>query len=176
MCLTGRFRHATEMTNFEHSLRIPMMIAAPGIRGGVRSTALTMEMDIFPTIAQLAGLAPVPACPAAVAASRKVDLCTEGSSLVPLLAEPATGSWTQAAAFSQFPRPEHPDKKPDLTGDPQNKMGYSVRVDGYRYTEWVAFDRPSAKANWSNVFVRAAHDTPPAGAVYTSVLATFWKR
>ena len=45
MCLTGRFRHATEMTNFEHSLRIPMMIAAPGIRGGVRSPALTKEME-----------------------------------------------------------------------------------------------------------------------------------
>jgi iduronate 2-sulfatase len=63
-------------------------------------------------------------------------------------------------AYSQFPRPEHPDHsphndseaQPDLTGDPSDKMGYTVRVDGYRYTEWVAFDRPSATANWSMVW------------------------
>eukprot|EP01045_Picozoa_sp_COSAG04_P025636 COSAG04_NODE_3401_length_2850_cov_1.384587_1_plen_37_part_10 len=33
------------MTNFEHSLRIPMMIAAPGIRGGVRSPAVKSRLE-----------------------------------------------------------------------------------------------------------------------------------
>ena len=40
----------------------------------------------------------------------------------------------------------------DLTNSSANKMGYSVRTDIYRYTEWVGFDRPSATADWSVVY------------------------
>jgi len=45
----------------------------------------------------------------------------------PLLADPAR-KWKKAA-FSQFPRPFTPSK----TGD---GMGYTVRTERYRYTEW----------------------------------------
>ena len=82
------------MTNFEHAVRIPMIISAPGIQAGKRSPALVMEMDLFPTVVSLAGLDAVPACPITAAASRKVDLCTDGTDLSPLLSAP-TMPWLQ---------------------------------------------------------------------------------
>lgn len=31
-------------------------------------------------------------------------------------------------------------------------MGYSIRTDRYRYTEWIEFDNVRFKGNWSNVY------------------------
>jgi iduronate 2-sulfatase len=47
--------------------------------------------------------------------------------MAPLLAEPAR-RWKKAA-FSQFPRPFAPKRAGD-------GMGYTVRTERYRYTEW----------------------------------------
>ncbi|GMU20125.1 MAG: iduronate-2-sulfatase [Phycisphaerae bacterium] len=94
-------------TNFELATRAPLIISAPGRRAsGVKTNALVEFVDIYPTLAELCGL-PVPQ-----------EL--EGTSLVPLLDSPDR-PW-KTAAFSQFPRGE--------------VMGYSMRTDRYRYTEW----------------------------------------
>jgi arylsulfatase A-like enzyme len=42
---------------YDHSMRAPLLIRAPGIPGGRRSDALCYLYDIFPTVADLAGLA-----------------------------------------------------------------------------------------------------------------------
>ena len=60
------------------------------------------------------------------------------------------------AAFSQFPRPS---VKPQGNSDKPHLrdiriMGYSVRTDAHRYTEWVAFDPSVFRANWSHVHAR----------------------
>jgi arylsulfatase A-like enzyme len=73
-------------------------------------------VDIFPTIAELAGL-PVPGG-------------LEGASAVPLLAAPNRPG--KRAVFSQFLR-DGAWVAPD--GIPY--MGYSVRTDRYRYTAWM---------------------------------------
>jgi arylsulfatase A-like enzyme len=105
-----------------------MMVSAPGITPG-RSSATVMEMDLLPTIVSLAGVGvAVPACPVQVMASRAIDLCTDGHDLIPLLRDPTHGSWDHPA-FGQFPRPEHPNKGPDLTNTSVNKMGYTVRTN-----------------------------------------------
>jgi arylsulfatase A-like enzyme len=66
-------------------------------------------VDIYPTLSELAGL--------------DAPEHLEGTSLVPLLEAPSR-EWKRAA-FSQYPRRG-------------TVMGYSMRTDRYRYTEWQA--------------------------------------
>jgi arylsulfatase A-like enzyme len=95
-------------TNFEIDARAPMMVSTPGTQGAaLRTSALVEFVDMYPSLCELCGL-PVPAhC--------------EGTSFVPLIEDPDR-AWKRAA-FSQYPR----------RGD---AMGYTMRTDRYRYTEW----------------------------------------
>lgn len=99
-------------SNAEMDIRIPMMIRVPGqTTPGTRTDALVETVDLYPTLAELAGV------------STPNNL--EGLSLTPLFANPDR-EWKQAA-FAQFNR-----GKPD-TG----KLGRTVRTERYRYTAWV---------------------------------------
>lgn len=37
-------------------------------------------------------------------------------------------------------------------------MGYSIRTERYRYTEWVEFDNKKFKKNWSKVHGKEFYD------------------
>jgi iduronate 2-sulfatase len=105
-------------SNFELDARVPLIIAAPNSKQrGTRSTALVEMVDLFPTLNALCGL---PAAPS-----------LEGTSLAPLLDD--SNATVKPAAFTQHPRPAYPDRTPDKQ---PTHMGYSVRTDGWRYTEW----------------------------------------
>ncbi|MCA9416501.1 MAG: sulfatase, partial [Candidatus Omnitrophica bacterium] len=94
-------------TNFELDTHSTLMISAPGMASrGKKTRALTEFVDIYPTLCDLCGL------------EKPEHL--EGTSFAPLLENPDR-PWKKAA-FSQYPR-----------GD---VMGYSMRTDRYRYTEW----------------------------------------
>lgn len=96
-------------TNFELDTRVPMILSLPGARNaGAATSALVEYVDIYPTLAEACGLA-VP------------DHC-EGKSMLPLFENPAR-KW-KAAAFSQYPRGG-------------GIMGYSLRTERWRYTEWI---------------------------------------
>ena len=84
---------------------------------GRRARALVEFVDIYPTLAELAGL-PLPPH-------------LEGTSFAPLLANP--GQPWKKAVFSQYLRPGK-DKF----------MGRSIRTDRWRYTEWVDAKNESA--------------------------------
>jgi arylsulfatase A-like enzyme len=43
-------------SNFDIALRVPLIISAPGYRGGLKTNALTEYIDIYPTLTELAGL------------------------------------------------------------------------------------------------------------------------
>lgn len=102
-------------SNRELDARVPLMIAAPGItRAGARTRALAELLDLFPTLVDLCGLPP----PAGL----------EGASLRPVLADPAAR--IKDAAFTQTPRPAN------IQGGQSELMGYSLREERYRYTEW----------------------------------------
>ena len=104
----GEYGAWCKHTNFELDTHVPMLFAGPGVPAGARTGGLSEFVDIYPTLCELCGL-PVPAhC--------------EGTSLVPLMAEPKR-PW-KTAAFSQYPRGK--------------VMGYSMRTDRWRYTRWVA--------------------------------------
>ena len=138
--------------------------------------AIAELVDIFPTLAELAGLQVPPTCPPS---PFNVLFCTEGSSLVPVihnvtqtqaavkqdsrLAFVSRGhrfasdlSEWKKAAFSQFPRPS---VEPQASSDkPHLKniriMGYSMRTDLYRYTEWIDFDPEHFSGNWSRLYAK----------------------
>ena len=96
-------------TNFEEATHAPLIFSAPDQKHrGAKTKALAEFVDIYPTLCELAGL-PVPEG-------------LEGTSLAPLIGNPDRPG--KKAAFSQYPRPG-------------NVMGYSMRTDRYRYTEWI---------------------------------------
>ncbi len=100
-----------KMTNFEEAAHAPLIISAPHQnRKGGRTTALTEFVDIYPTLCELCDL-PMPQ-----------EL--EGTSLVPLLDDPDR-PWKKAA-FSQD------------NSRRSGIMGYTMRTDHYRYTEWMS--------------------------------------
>jgi len=118
-------------TNFELSTRAPLMIRIPG----QTDTGLVYDrpvefVDLFPTLVEAAGLDSLPVCPADTDMSWRVPLCTEGASLMPLVrpitsGDRVNGRLRKQVAFSQYPRRGF------------SVMGYSVRTDRYRYTEWA---------------------------------------
>ncbi len=101
-------------TNYEQATRIPLIIAGPGIAQGERSRALVETVDLYPTLAELAGL-PAP----------RVAQKQEGSSFAATARNPQLP--TKQAVFHAYPR------KRD--GDGQI-IGRAVRTERYRLVEW----------------------------------------
>jgi uncharacterized sulfatase len=92
---------------FEESARVPLVIVAPGAKGNGQVCARTVEfVDLYPTLADLAGLTP--------------PKNLEGASLKPLLDDPKR-AWDRPA-YTQVQRGNFP--------------GYSVRTERWRYIEW----------------------------------------
>lgn len=107
----GEHNSWCKQTNHEIDARVPLIIRSPSAEAnGQASRALVELVDVYPTLCELAGL--------------PILEQLEGRSLAPLLKSPAQ-QWKQAA-FSQFQRKHN--------GAPL--MGYSMRTDRYRYTEW----------------------------------------
>jgi iduronate 2-sulfatase len=98
-------------TNYELDTRVPLIIAAPHLdSNGSQTSAIVELVDLYPTLVELAGL------------PKPVGL--DGQTLVAVMnsGDPQTND----VAYSQFPRPM---KRPKV-------MGYSVRTETHRYTEW----------------------------------------
>ncbi len=105
-------------SNAENDVNAPLILSAPGMKkSGGHSDALVEFVDVYPTLADLAGL-PLP---------RHL----EGTSFRPLLDDPSR-PW-KTAAFSQYPRSVVATHGKDL-------MGYTMRTDRYRFTLWVDRD------------------------------------
>lgn len=117
----------------EVSARVPLIVHAPGLTSRGRSSGGLVELiDVYPTLAELAG---VPAVP-------EVD----GRSFVPLLGDPdrpwKSGAVTQAVRG--------------------RLSGYSVRTERWRYTDWgpagsELFDHQTDPAELVNVVSAAEH-------------------
>ena len=144
----------SKFTNFEDATHVPFMIHVPGVTdSGMRTSALVELIDIFPSLTELAGIDVPPMCDQN---SGKSIACVEGTSIVPLLKDP-NREWKKGA-FSQYPRPNsglheipgHPPFVPSEHGE--NVMGYTVRVDKYRFTEWYKFDRTTSKPNFDQIW------------------------
>lgn len=101
-------------TNFELDTRVPLIVLVPGItKPGTVTESLIEYVDVYPTVANLAGLS----------APDGLD----GMSLVNILKDPHLPG--RHAVLSQFARPFS-------RGVPE-VMGYSIRTDTHRYTRWI---------------------------------------
>jgi len=105
-------------SNFELDARVPLIIVTPRQKGGKRSDSLVELLDLYPTLTDLCG----------VTAPKLI----EGKSLRPVLGDPK--AIVKSAAFTWHPRPAYP-----VNGEDPQVMGYSMRTDHYRYTEWRDF-------------------------------------
>jgi iduronate 2-sulfatase len=97
----------SKMTNFEIATRVPLIVAAPGVRPA-RTRNLAELVDLYPTLCELTGL-PTPAH-------------LEGESLVPVLRDPAKKLTT--TALSQHAR------------FGERFMGRAMRTDRHRFVAW----------------------------------------
>jgi len=99
----------TKHTNYEQANRIPLIIAAPGVtKAGLSTKQLAESVDLFPTLADLAGL-PAPIGPQPI----------DGLSLVPVLRDPEAR--VRDHAYHMFPR---------------KVLGRAIRTERYRLVEW----------------------------------------
>lgn len=113
-------------TNFEDAARSLLIASRPGQKNaGAKTDALVEFVDIYPTLCDLCGL-PIPEG-------------LEGISFTPVMDDPKR-PWKKAA-FSQYPRGKI--------------MGYSMRTDRYRYTEW------SSRASKATIVELYDHQTDP---------------
>ncbi len=150
----GEHNMWAKFTNMEDDTRVPLMLRVPGVTdAGIRTDALVELVDVFPTLAELAGL-PVPqVCPKD---NKEVLACVEGTSVVPLIKNPEK-EWKNAS-FSQYPRRGGVGLKkipgfPDFSlSDQESVMGYAIRTDKYRFVEWYTFDHSSATPDFSHVW------------------------
>jgi uncharacterized sulfatase len=118
---------------WEESARVPLIIAAPKAKAKGRASTRTVELlDIYPTLAELCGVAP----PAGL----------EGRSLRALLDDPRA-TWNKAAytqvdrSGAQFgqataPTTNGPPTQAQRAAPRPTFTGRSVRTERWRYTEW----------------------------------------
>lgn len=109
-----------KQTNYEIDTRVPLIVSGYGIKAKNRHSAALVELvDIYPSLCTMAGL-------------KKPDYL-QGKSFAPLTTDPGQ-PWKQAA-FSQFLMGHFPKKESGRN----DRMGYSIRTDGYRYVEWYTW-------------------------------------
>jgi arylsulfatase A-like enzyme len=108
-------------SNCENDTNTALLLSVPGMKQrGVKTNSIVEFVDVYPTLADLAGL-PLPSH-------------LEGLSFRPLVDDPQR-PWKQAA-FSQYPRPGGKSGSGPL-------MGYAMRTDRYRFVVWVSRENHS---------------------------------
>ena len=103
----GEHRHWGKGMPWDPDLRVPLLLRTPGSAAGQRAAGLVEHVDLLPTLLELAGAA--------------TPDWAEGSSLVPLLDQPAAPG--KSAVFAQTAR--------------SGVMACSTRTRGHRYTRWL---------------------------------------
>ena len=127
--------------NFEISTRVPLIIRSPGMSAlgtaGTMTNAPAELVDVFPTLLDLCSL-PIPDETSSIADDVTRYQILEGTTLLPLL-EDSQQPW-KSAAYSQYQRRISYDSSyatdAPLSAAAGKGMGYSIRTDRYRYTEW----------------------------------------
>ncbi|MBK1877219.1 sulfatase [Pelagicoccus mobilis] len=104
----------TKHTNYEQSVRSPLVFVSPVGYEANQTQSPTEFVDVFPTLCELAGLEIPPHLP--------------GKSLVSLMKDPSSS--VRSAALAQYPRGSKKDPV----------MGYSLRDERFRYTKWLQMD------------------------------------
>ena len=128
-------------SNFDLAVRVPLLVKVPGKPRsyGKKTASLTELVDVFPTLAALAGLPP----PAGV----------DGTDVSALFDQP--DAELKPAAFHQYPAcgmaGEINRTRGGCNQTPRGQfdfMGYTVRTVDWRYTLWLPWDQQKLVAEW----------------------------
>lgn len=116
---TGEHGLWQKQSLFENSARVPLLIVAPGVsRPGTAAPAPVSHLDLYPTLAELAGV--------------KAPANLQGQSLVPMLRDVSTRG--RGWALTQVMRGGGGGGKKKAAAP--RFAGYSLRTERWRYTEW----------------------------------------
>ncbi|MES9602874.1 MULTISPECIES: sulfatase family protein [Actinomadura] len=136
-----------KLTAYDTDIRVPLVVAGPGVPAGATEKRFAQNTDICPTFQELAGLRP--------------SASADGRSLEPLLHGRSVPSW-RTAAFIEHLGPNYSHDDPDLPkrygGNPPTY--YAVRTANELYVEYDNGDREYydlAKDPWElgNLWVQA---------------------
>jgi arylsulfatase A-like enzyme len=112
-----------KMSLFEGSARVPMLIVAPGAGKGTTVTEPVSQIDLYPTLTELAGV--------------KAPGNLQGQSLVPMLKDyNAKGRGWAITQVSRGGGRNRATVTKDKSSDLPRFFGYSLRTPRWRYTEW----------------------------------------
>jgi iduronate 2-sulfatase len=103
-------------TNYEQATRIPFIVAGPGIAAGQSTQSMVESVDVYPTLAELAGL------------PKRSGL--DGQSFAATLRDPSAPA--RSSVTHVYPR--------------NNLLGRAIRTPRYRYVEWKKPGSPTATA------------------------------
>ncbi|XP_040075856.2 iduronate 2-sulfatase [Ixodes scapularis] len=164
----GEHQEFSKYSNFRTATRVPFIVSPPpssepevsfrepGYSRHGRSpvdTIVVQEpvslLDLFPTLASLAGLPVPPDCGSPGAST---ETCTDGVNL--------DDAVRRHQVLTQYPRPS---VEPQTNSDQPDAedirfMGYSVLSVDYRYTEWLGFNATTAYRNWTDLVARELYD------------------
>ena len=115
----------TKHTNYEEAVRIPLILAGPGVARGARTRQPVETVDVFPTLSELAGL-PRPAGPQPI----------DGTSLAALARNPAAR--IKDHTYHAYPR----------TTQGREVIGRAIRTERYRLVEWKTPGADAASAEF----------------------------
>lgn len=139
----GEHAEWAKYSNYDVAVRVPLIIYSPNRKHLNRKSVsdVTELIDVFPTLVDLASLPSIRRC---VNAKKEIT-CSEGKSLIEYFFKEFSN--TNCSAISQYPRPGiYPSRKPD-SDQPTLKqtkiMGYSIRTNQFRYTNWIKFNSKS---------------------------------
>ena len=130
-----------KVTNFELATRVPLIVSIPGQQNpGGASMALVEHLDIYPTLADIAGIAIPPA--------------TMGRSMLHLVDAPA--SWSATARGGGYPNSGGSAFNASYSQILRNDgiMGYTMRTDRWRVTRWGKFSALTGRPDF---------ESPPLG-------------
>eukprot|EP00054_Salpingoeca_dolichothecata_P025590 m.180243 g.180243 ORF g.180243 m.180243 type:complete len:326 (-) comp25410_c0_seq8:109-1086(-) len=128
-------------SNFDLTVRVPLMIHVPWkpASHGKRTGSLTELIDVFPTLAALAGL-PKP---------ENID----GNDVSALFDHPE--KIVKSIAYHQYPAcnvNSYNQTRAECNQVPKNKfdyMGYTMRTEEYRYTAWFPWNKTTLTPDFS---------------------------
>ena len=125
-------------------MRVPLIVKVPGKAAAAGQHAATFFdlVDVFPTLAALAGLPPPPG--------------VDGDDLSAALDAPARA--LKSNAYHQYPACGMGGfnmTRSECNNVPSNQfdyMGYSVRTPQWRYTAWYEWDKAALLPRWDGAF------------------------
>jgi iduronate 2-sulfatase len=152
----GEHSEWSKYSNYEVSLKVPLIIydpRAPQMKVK-RIESIGELIDVFPTLADVAKLPPMPECENSNDYEEEKITCAEGKSLYSKMLNMNDEDDDGNVAFSQYPRPtQTPSRSPD-SDQPKLReikiMGYTIRTNRFRYTAWIKFNSKKFKRSKRN--------------------------